>query len=173
MWAYSGRLFNLCQNLTRHDIFPDTSHVSLTHGARCCRHPSQCFSQILSHRPEPGALLSTLDDDDKTLAYFCVGDGSEVGWSEVHTRVSAASVRHVGHTFSLPSADGARRFFTLPPGATWHTSSICFFPLSTDVLPRLSLEAAEPKRPAVCALLLALCMARSLLEHLHSRYRAV
>lgn len=34
--------------------------------------------QILSHRPQPGALLSTLDDDDKTLSYFCVGDGSEV-----------------------------------------------------------------------------------------------
>ncbi|CAN0301222.1 unnamed protein product [Pylaiella littoralis] len=42
--------------------------------------------QILSHRPEPGALLSTLDDDDKTLSYFCVGDGSEVLVNEVDER---------------------------------------------------------------------------------------
>ncbi|CAB1119573.1 unnamed protein product [Ectocarpus sp. CCAP 1310/34] len=42
--------------------------------------------QVLSHRPEPGALLSTLDDDEKTLSYFCVGDGSEVLVNEIDER---------------------------------------------------------------------------------------
>eukprot|EP00752_Nemacystus_decipiens_P012382 g10974.t1 len=45
--------------------------------------------QILSHRPEPGALLSTLDDDEKTLSYFCVGDGSEVLVNEIDERQQA------------------------------------------------------------------------------------
>lgn len=35
-------------------------------------------TQILSYRPEPGALLTTLDDDDKTISYFGVGEGGEV-----------------------------------------------------------------------------------------------
>ncbi|CAM9688764.1 unnamed protein product [Laminaria digitata] len=45
--------------------------------------------QILSYRPEPGALLSTLDDDLKTLAYFGVGEGSEVLVSEVDEKQQA------------------------------------------------------------------------------------
>lgn len=48
--------------------------------------PFPPVNQILSHRPEPGALLSTLDDDEKTLSYFCVGDGSEVGLFSVRFR---------------------------------------------------------------------------------------
>lgn len=38
--------------------------------------------KILSHRSEPGALLFTLDDDEKALSYFGVGDGSEVRWQQ-------------------------------------------------------------------------------------------
>ncbi|CAM9849958.1 unnamed protein product [Ascophyllum nodosum] len=49
--------------------------------------------QILSYRPEPASLLSTLDDDDKPLSYFGVVHGSEVLMNEVDEKARARQQR--------------------------------------------------------------------------------
>lgn len=70
---------------TPRECLPYSTHRERHAIIACCRFSfpftfgvGESIGQILSHRPEPGALLTTLEDDEKTLSYFGIGDGSEV-----------------------------------------------------------------------------------------------